>query len=83
VDVTTAPSGGDAIARIKYAGASTGTPAKFDDGSIGVTIPDGETGEFEIGDIINPAPVCRVKLAAEDYGFTGSLIVSPMLPESQ
>ena len=83
VNVTVAPSGGAAIARVKYAGASTGTPAKFDSGSIGVSIPNGGTGEFEIGDMINPAPVSQVKLAAENYGFTGSLIVVPMLPESQ
>lgn len=81
--VTTAPSGGDAIARIKYAGIDTGTPTKFDNGSIGVTIPDGETGTFEIGDIYSPAKYSQVKLAAEDYGFTASLTVVPMLPESQ
>lgn len=81
--VTTAPSGGDAVARVQYAGIDTGTPSKFDSGSIGVTIPDGETGTFEIGDIYNPAQYSRVRLAAEDYGFTASLIVVPMLPEAQ
>ena len=83
VNVTVAPSGGDAIARLKYAGKSSGTPDKFDSGSLGVTIPDGETGEFELGDIHDPAPVSQVKLAAEDYGFTASLIAVPILPEAQ
>lgn len=83
VSVTVGPVGGDAIARLKYAGKSSGTPDKFDDGSLNVKIPSGETGEFELGDIINPAAVSRCKLAAEDYGFTASLIVVPILPEVQ
>lgn len=83
VSVTVAPSGGDATARLKYAGKSSGTPDKFDSGSLSVEIPDGETGEFELGDIINPAPVSRCKLAVEDYEFTGSLVVVPILPEIQ
>jgi hypothetical protein len=80
--VTVAPSG-DAVARVKYAGIDTGTPTKFDSGSIGVEIPSGETGTFEIGDIYSPAKYSQVKLAAEDYGFTASLLVVPMLPEAQ
>lgn len=83
VVVTVAPSGGDAIARLKYAGINSGTPTEFDNGSIGVTIPDGETGTFEIGDIITPAKFSQVKLAAEEYDFTASLVVTPMLPEVQ
>jgi hypothetical protein len=83
VNVTVAPSGGAAVARVKYAGISTGTPTKFDSGSIGVEIPNGATGEFEIGDMISPAQYSQIKLAAEDYGFTGSLIAVPMMPEGQ
>lgn len=83
VDVTVGPSGGDAVARLKYAGKSSGTPTKFDSGSLSVTIPSGETGEFELGDIYDPAPASQCKLAAEDYGFTASLIVVPILPEAQ
>ena len=81
VNVTVGPVGGDAVARLKYAGGSSGAADKFDSGSLFVKIPAGETGEFELGDIINPAPVSRCMLAAEDYGFTGSLIVVPILPE--
>jgi hypothetical protein len=83
VNVTVAPSGGAAIARVKYAGISTGTPTKFGAGSLAVSIPDGVTGEFEAGDIYSPAPLSQVKLAAVNYGFTASLNVVPMLPEVQ
>ena len=83
VNVTVAPSGGAATARLKYSGKSSGTPDKFDTGSLSIKIPNGETGEFEMGDIIEPAPVSRCMLAAEDYGFTASLIVVPILPEAQ
>lgn len=83
ISVTSAPSGGDALARLKYAGKSSGTPDKFDDGSLSVKIPDGATGEFELGSVYNPAQFSRCKLAAVDYGFTASLIVVPMLPEAQ
>lgn len=83
VNVTVGPSGGAAIARLKYAGRSSGTPDKFDSGSLSVEIPAAATGEFELGDIYDPAPVSRCKLAAEDYGFTASLIVVPILPEAQ
>jgi len=80
VNVTVAPSGGAAVARVKYAGISAGNPEKFDNGSICVEIPDGETGEFDIGDIYTPAELSQVKLVAEDYGFTASLVVVPMVP---
>ncbi len=79
----TVHSGGDAVCRLYYAGASTGTPAKFDSGSLSVEIPSAETGEFELGDIYNPAELSRVAIAAEDVGFTASLVVVPMLPEAQ
>lgn len=82
VNVTVAPSG-DATAVLKYAGASSGSTFKFDDGSLTVTIPNGETGEWFLGSIFSPAPVSQCKLAAEDYGFTASLIVVPVLPEAQ
>lgn len=81
-NVSSAPTG-DAVARVKYAGAITGTPDNFDEGTIGAKIPSGQTGVFEIGDIRDPAPVSRCKLAAEAYGFTASLIVIPILPEVQ
>ena len=84
VNVTTAPSGGDATARVYYAGAySDTTPDNFDNGSLSVEIPDGETGEFPLGIIYDPDKYSYVKLGAEDYGFTASLVVVPILPEVQ
>lgn len=83
VNVTVAPSGGDAVALVKYAGVSSGTSFKFDTGSLSVSIPDGETGEWEVGPMMTTAPLSRVKLAAEGYGFTASLIVIPILPQAQ
>lgn len=82
VNVTVAPSS-DAVCRLYYAGADSGTPANFDTGSLSVKIPSGGTGDFPLGDIIVPDPVSRVKIGAEDYGFTASLKVRPVLPEGQ
>lgn len=83
VDVTVAPSGGDATARIKSAGRASSGTFKFDNGSLSVNIPDGETGQFRAGIMVADSPYSQAKLAAEDFGFTGSLIVVPVLPEGQ
>ena len=80
--VTAAPSGA-AVCRLYYSGAESGTPTNFDSGSLSVSIPSGATGDIPIGDIIIPDQVSRVKIAAENYGFTASLIVVPILPEAQ
>lgn len=81
--VTVGPSGGAAVCRLYYAGAESGTPANFDSWSLSANIPSGGTGDFPLGDIIIPDEVSRVKIGAEDYGFTASLIVVPVLPEAQ
>lgn len=82
VNVTVGPSS-EAVCRLYYAGATTGTPANFDDGSLSVKIPASGTGEFKLGPIIMPDELSRVYIAAEDYGFTASLVVVPVLPEAQ
>lgn len=84
VNVTVGPVGGAATARLKYAGAySDTTPDNFDSGSLSVEIPASATGEFPLGIIYDPDKYSYVKLAAEDYGFTASLVVVPILPEAQ
>jgi hypothetical protein len=82
VNVTT-HAGGDAVCRLYYAGARSGTPAKFDSGSLSVKIPSAETGEYELGDIYSPAPVSKVAIAAKDVGFTATLNIVPMNIEAQ
>lgn len=82
VNVTAAPSG-DAVCRLYYASSPSGTPDQYDSGSLSVSIPSGETGTFDLGCIISPAKYSYCKIAAEDYGFTASLIVVPVLPEAQ
>lgn len=81
--VTVGPSAGAAVCRLYYSGAESGTPTNFDSGSLSVNIPAGATGDIPIGDIIIPSNVSRVKIASENYGFTASLIVVPILPEAQ
>ena len=83
VNVTAAPAT-EAVARLYYAGAySSTTPVNFDSGSLSVKIPAAATGEFTLGIIYDPDKYSRVKIAAEDYGFTASLVVVPVLPEVQ
>ena len=82
VVVSVAPSA-DAVCRLYYAATYTGTPDQYDSGSLSVEIPSGETGTFDLGSIINPAKYSYCKIAAEDAGFTASLIVVPVLPEAQ
>ena len=83
VNVTSAPST-EATARLYYAGAySDATPDNFDKGSLSVAIPVSATGEFSMGIIYNPDKYSYCKLSAEDYGFTASLTVVPILPEIQ
>jgi len=81
--VTTAPSGGNATARLYYSGVHTGTPTNFDSGSLSVEIPSGETGTFGMGEIIAPDKLSRVQILAESFDFTASLVVVPVLPEAQ
>jgi|GEM_PF-7099518 len=79
----TAHTGGDAICRLYYSGASTGTPAKFDTGSLNVKIPSAETGEYPLGPLFYPDKLSRIAIAAEDVGFTASLNIVPILPQAQ
>ena len=83
VNVTAAPTT-EATARLYYAGAySDTTPDNFDSGSLSVKIPASATGEFSMGIIYDPDKYSYCKIAAEDYGFTASLVVVPILPEAQ
>lgn len=81
--VTAAGGAGEATARLKYAGTYTGTPDRFDLGSLSCAIPSGGTGTYSMGIIYDPDQYSYVKIAAEDYGFTASLVVVPVLPEAQ
>lgn len=83
INVTVAPSGANAVASVKYAGVSSGTSFKFDSGSLSKTIPDGETGEWEMGPMMATAPLSQVKLYVEDADITASLIAVPILPQAQ
>lgn len=82
VSISSPPSG-NATARIYYAGKQNAAPTNFDSGSLSVSIPQGTTGTIEAGIIYAPALYSQVKLGAEDYGFSASLIVVPILPEAQ
>ncbi|WP_321495647.1 hypothetical protein [uncultured Desulfobacter sp.] len=82
VNVTSGPTS-DAVCRLYYAGARSGTPSNFDSGSLSVAIPAAGTGDFSLGYLDIPDPVSRCKIAAENYGFTASLIVVPVLPQAQ
>lgn len=82
VNVTAAPSGGDATCELYMAGY-TGS-AYADDGpddygeyALSVKIPNGVTGDFRLGPIFAPPEKAQFKLKAVSYGFTASLIVVP------
>ena len=81
--VVTTGATGAATCRMYYAGSYSGTPDQYDSGSLSVSIPSGSTGTFKLGTIYNPDQFTRCKIAAEDYGFTASLVVVPVLPEAQ
>lgn len=83
VNVTEGPTS-NATARLYCAGAyTTAVPANYDSGSLSCVIPAGSTGEHSLGIIYDPDKYVRLKLGAEDYGFTASLVVVPILAEAQ
>ena len=82
VDVTVAPSGGDATAEIWMEASDDDTTYCEDEYCLSVEVPNGTTGRFHAGRVELPK-YCRLKIKAIDYGFTASLLAVPELPEVQ
>jgi hypothetical protein len=83
LNVTTGPTTA-ATARLYCAGAySITNPGIFDSGSLSVAVPASTTGEIPLGILYDPDKYMTLKLGAENYGFTASLVVVPILAEAQ
>ena len=82
INVTAAPSGGDATCTLYQ--ASYNGSAYADDGpdaygeeALTVKIPDGVSGDLRLGPLFALPSRAQFKIGATSYGFTASLIIVP------